>query len=210
MARECYMSSLKTTREELAFVDVPLSEIINNYFECWDLILGVEAERLTSTEDLKEVQIGPHTNLVMKIGTLLPAEEERELVDQLIKNVNLFARVPSDMSGIDTQVVNHRLAIHPFAKLVVKRKRKVGVVRRAIIDEELGKLLDVGITTKMKYPTWLTNVVLVRKANNRGHMCVDFTDLNSTTPNDPYTLLDIDSLIDESLGYFMLSFMDVY
>lgn len=110
------------------------------------------------------------------------------------------------MPGIDTQVVNHRLAIHPSAKLVVQRKRKVGVVRRAIIDEELGKLLDVGITTKMKYPTWLTNVVLVRKANNRGHMCVDFTDLNSATPNDPYPLLDIDSLIDESLGYFM----DVY
>lgn len=72
------------------------------------------------TKDLKEVQIIPLVHRVIKIDTLLVEEEERELVDQLSRNVDLFARPPSDMSGINTKVVSHHLAIHPFSKLVTQ------------------------------------------------------------------------------------------
>lgn len=57
---------------------------------------------------------------------------------------------------------------------------------------------------------WLANLVPVRKANHKWHMCVDFTNLNVSYPNDPYLLSDINLLIDESSGYWVLSFMDAY
>lgn len=60
------------------------------------------------------------------------------------------------------------------------------------------------------YPTWLANVVMVGKANNRWHICVDFPDINIVFPKDPYHLSYIDRLIDGSSSYPILSFMDSY
>lgn len=57
--------------EELSLVDATLSEVPNTNIEFWEPKLGTESERLTSTKDLKEVQIGPHAHQVTNIGTLL-------------------------------------------------------------------------------------------------------------------------------------------
>lgn len=91
-------------------------------------------ERLFPSEDLKDVQIGSHTYQVAKIGIFMYAFEERELVDQLIKNVNLFAWAPYDIPGIGTKVVSHYLVIHPSSKPMAQRKRKVDEEKKAVID----------------------------------------------------------------------------
>lgn len=80
----------------------------------------------------------------------------------------MFVWVSSNMSGIDTKVMSHCLVIHSSISPVAQRKRKVGEENRASIDEEVKKLSSVGFITKTKYPTWLVNVVLVRKANKNG------------------------------------------
>lgn len=41
-------------------------------------------------------------------------------------------------------------------------------------------------------------------------MCIDFKDLNVACPKGSYLRSDIDHLIDGSLGYHVLSFMDAY
>ncbi|MCI55927.1 gag-pol polyprotein, partial [Trifolium medium] len=51
---------------------------------------------------------------------------------------------------------------------------------------------------------------MVKKANGKWRMYVDFTDLNKACPKDPYPLSNIDRLIDGASGYNMLSFMDAY
>ncbi|KAK2449974.1 hypothetical protein QL285_009117 [Trifolium repens] len=66
------------------------------------------------------------------------------------------------------------------------------------------------ILATLKYPSWLANVVMVKKANGKWRMCVDFTDLNKACPKDPYHLPNIDRLIDGASGYKILSFMDAY
>ena len=43
---------------------------------------------------------------------------------------------------------------------------------------------------------WLANVVMVKKANRKWTMCVDFTDLNKACPKDSYQLPWIDVLVD--------------
>lgn len=52
--------------------------------------------------------------------------------------------------------------------------------------------------------------MLVRKAKNKFRMCVEFTDLNTTYLKDLYSMSDIDLLVDGSLGYRTLSFMNAY
>ena len=60
------------------------------------------------------------------------------------------------------------------------------------------------------YPDWLTNVVMVKKANGKWRMCVDFTDLNKACPKDSYPLPRIDQLVDSATGHQLLSFMDAF
>ena len=62
----------------------------------------------------------------------------------------------------------------------------------------------------MYYPDWLANVVIVKKANGKWRMCVDFMDLNKACPKDSYPLLQIDALVDLTVGHELLSFMDAF
>jgi len=60
--------------------------------------------------------------------------------------------------------------------------------------------LSTGHIREIKYPEWLANVVLVKKANGKWRMCVDFTDLNKACPKDSYPLPSIDALVDSASG----------
>lgn len=74
------------------------------------------------------------------------------------------------------------------------RKRKVCNEKRVTIDEEVGKLYNVRFITKTKHLTWMVNMVLVQKANNRWFMCVDFAVMNVACPKDPHLLPNINCL----------------
>jgi hypothetical protein len=60
------------------------------------------------------------------------------------------------------------------------------------------------------YPDWLANVVLVKKSGGKWRMCVDFIDLNKACPKDNFALPQIDSLVDSTAGYDLISFMDAF
>ena len=51
---------------------------------------------------------------------------------------------------------------------------------------------------------------MVKKANGKWRMCVDFTDLNKAYPKDSYPLPRIDQLVDSTAGHQLLSFMDAF
>ena len=51
---------------------------------------------------------------------------------------------------------------------------------------------------------------MVKKANDKWRMCVDFIDLNKAYPKDSFPLPRIDQLVDSTAGYKLLSFMDAF
>ena len=51
---------------------------------------------------------------------------------------------------------------------------------------------------------------MVKKANGKWRMCVDFTNLNKACPKDSYPLPRIDQLVDSIAGHQLLSFMDAF
>ena len=51
---------------------------------------------------------------------------------------------------------------------------------------------------------------MVKKANGKWRMCVDFTNLNKACPKDSYPLPRIDQLVDSTTGHQLLSFMDAF
>ena len=62
----------------------------------------------------------------------------------------------------------------------------------------------------MEYPEWLANVILVKKANGKWRLCIDFTDVNRACPKDSFPLPRIDLIVDATAGYELLSFMDAF
>jgi hypothetical protein len=62
----------------------------------------------------------------------------------------------------------------------------------------------------VKYPEWLANTVMVKKANGKWRMCIDFTDLNKPCPKDEFPLPRIDSLVDATASSELMSLLDCY
>ena len=55
---------------------------------------------------------------------------------------------------------------------------------------------DAEFIREVYYLDWLAKVVMVKKANEKWSMCVDFIDLNKACPKDSYPLPQIDVLVD--------------
>ena len=80
--------------------------------------------------------------------------------------------------------------------------------RQKLIAEEMKKLLDAGFIKEVTHPEWVANVVLVKKANAKYQMCVNYTDLNKACPKDNYQLSIIDQLVDSTACHRLHSFID--
>jgi hypothetical protein len=47
-------------------------------------------------------------------------------------------------------------------------------------------VLSARVIREVTYPEWLANTVMVKKANGKWRMCIDFTDLNKACPKDEF------------------------
>ena len=53
-------------------------------------------------------------------------------------------------------------------------------------------------------------MVIVKKANGKWRMCMEFTDLNKACPKDSYPLPQVDVLVHSTAQHQLLSFMDAF
>ena len=61
---------------------------------------------------------------------------------------------------------------------------------------------------KSSIQKWISNIVLVRKKNGQICVCIDFRDLNNACPKDDFPLPIIEIIIDATVGYEILSFLN--
>jgi len=154
-----------------------------------------------------EREIGGKT---FKLGRLLSQEEQEEVAGVISRHLNAFAWSASDMLGIDPDFLCHHLSMDAMVRPVRQRRRKFNEERQLVVREETQKLLSAGHIREIQYPKWLANVVLVKKANGKWRMCVDFTDLHKACPKDSYPLPSIDALVDSASSCNVLSFLDAF
>jgi hypothetical protein len=67
-----------------------------------------------------------------------------------------------------------------------------------------------GVIREVTYPEWLTDTVMMKKANGKWRMCIDFTDLNKACPKDEFPFPKIDSLVDATTTSELMSLLDCY
>ena len=110
----------------------------------------------------------------------------------LKENQDVFAWSHKDMPRIDPSIIVHKLNVSPSSPPIRQRKRVFTQERDKAITEEVQKLLNADFIREVYYPDWLANVVMIKKANGKWRMCVDFTDLNKDYRKDSFPLPRID------------------
>ena len=71
-------------------------------------------------------------------------------------------------------------------------------------------MLSTSFIQEVYYPDWLANVFLVKKANGKWRLCVDFTNLNKACPKDSFPIPRVDLLVDSTSEHKLLAFMDAF
>ena len=197
VARECYSASMKQKAVDNIYMDE----------------LDMRNEVLTRPEPLEElepVSLDDDPEHLAYIGSKL-AEDLKSLLTHFLRlNKDVFSWKQADMGGIDPTVITHRLNVSPSFKPIKKKRRSFALERKKAINEEVGKLLQAGVIKEVEYPELLPNVVLVKKANGKWQLCIDFTDINRACPKDSFPFSRIDLIIDATTGHELLIFMDAF
>ena len=151
-----------------------------------------EAE-VGSIEDLEDVRLCDHyQRKVVKIGTCLDWSVREQLVEFLKMNQDVFSWSHAEMCGISSEVICHALNIKPEAIPIRQKRRAMNPEKYKALKEEVRKLLDNGFIKEAHYPSWVTNLVLVKKTNGKWRTCIDFSNLIDTCPKDSFSLPRID------------------
>ena len=128
----------------------------------------IEEEGENKIEALETVAlVEDEITKITRIGTILSPEMRTRLIQFLKKNLDVFAWSCEDMPGISPKVIQQKLNVNPERKPVQQRQRDFAAERDQAVIEEVTKLLTAGFIREVYYLDWLTNVVLVKKANGK-------------------------------------------
>ncbi|GKU90960.1 hypothetical protein SLEP1_g4897 [Rubroshorea leprosula] len=215
VARHCYITSVT---QPMKGKD-PTSEAIPQPIFNNQQVIGVEIvdnrpedeTRAAPVKDVEEVLIDDRDpSRKTQIGTRLNPKERAELITFLRANNDVFAWTSANMPRIPKSIFQHKLSTNPLKKPVAQKRRLFGGERLQVIKEEVEKLLQAGFVRKVDYCEWVANPVLVKKANGKWRMCIDYTNLNQACPKDCYPMPSIDKLVEAALGNERLSLLDAY
>lgn len=142
------------------------------------------------------------------VSASLNDDEERRYIELLVEFRDVFAWSYKEMPGLDPRVAVRRLAVKQGACPVKQAQCRFRPELIPLIENEVNKLIEVGFIRQVKYPTWISSIVPVRKKNDQIRVCVDFRDLNNACPKDEFPLPIPELMIDATTGYEAMSFMD--
>jgi hypothetical protein len=144
------------------------------------------------------------------LGSQLSEEQEKTLIRFLFNNKNVFTWSANDLYGVNRDVIEHSLNLDPSFRPRKQRLWKMSDDKAEGARNEVKRLLSAGVIREVKYPEWLANTVMVKKANGKWIICIDFTDLNKACPKDEFPLPRIDSLVDAAASSELMSLLDCY
>jgi ribonuclease HI len=144
------------------------------------------------------------------LGSQLSSEQEKTLLRFLFNNKDVFAWMANDFCGVNIDVIEHSLDVDPSFRPRKQRLQKISEDKAKGAQNEVKRLLSASVIREVTYQEWLANTVMVKKANGKWRMCIDFTYLNKACPKDEFPLPRIDSLVDPAPSSELMSLLDYY
>ena len=165
---------------------------------------------MDNAEELVQVRILPYLGRFFRIGKSLLVGDQVEILLSLVQNLDVFAWSSYEVPGVDSTFIMHRLNVDPLTLPKKQRPRRAIKPYIKAIKEEVEKLKSARAIREVFFPEWLANTVVVKKKNGSWKVCVDFTNLNRACPKDPFPVPKIDQLVDITVGYQRMSFLDAF
>ncbi|GJX94881.1 reverse transcriptase domain-containing protein [Tanacetum coccineum] len=147
---------------------------------------------------------------MVTIGGRLSKGCKEQLKTLLKGNMEVFAWEPADMTGVPRKVIEHALNVNPSLDPVCQKRRTFSPEKSGAVTKEVTEWIKAGIVRPVKYPTYISNPVLVKKCDGSWRMCIDFKNLNSACPKDYYPLPNIDCKVEAVMGFKYKCFLDAY
>jgi hypothetical protein len=144
------------------------------------------------------------------LGSQLSSEQEKTLLKFLFNNNDVFAWSANDLCGVNRDVIEDSLNVDPAIRPRKQKLWKMSDDKAEGARNKVKRLLSAGVIIEVTYPEWLANTVMVKKANGKWRMCIDFTDLNKACPKDELPLPRIDSFVDAMTTSELMSLLDCY
>ena len=167
----------------------------------WALNIEEQQVVVEPMEYLEEISLDDNIpSRITCIGTQANPLVCKEL-DLFLKNIqDAFTWSHKDTPRINPSVMVHKLNVSSSFLPIRQKKRVFAQERDKAIAKEVRKLLEAKFNREVYYPEWLANVVMVKNANGKWRMCIDFADLNRAYLKDSYPFLHIDLLVDSTTG----------
>jgi hypothetical protein len=170
-----------------------------------------KSEKAASADQLKPMLLCEDiAEQKVLLGSQLSEEQEKTLIRFLFNNKDVFAWSANDLYGVNRDIIEHSLNVDPSFRPRKQRLRKMSDDKAEGARNEVKRLLSADVIREVKYLEWLANTVMVKNANGKWRICIDFTDLNKACPKDEFPLPRIDSLVDAASSSELMSLLDCY
>ncbi|XP_060194933.1 uncharacterized protein LOC132624123 [Lycium barbarum] len=118
----------------------------------------------TTVDSLKEVNLGTDEDpRPTYLSAFLTGDEEDTYMEILKEYRDVFAWSYKEMPGLDPKVAVHHLAVKNGARPVKQAQRHFRPDLIPSIENEVNKLIEAGFIREVKYPTWISSIVPVKK-----------------------------------------------
>jgi hypothetical protein len=176
----------------------------------------VEARRdkekieIAADGETKKVYLDDMPDRAVTIRAHLNSKEEKELIEFLNKNKDVFAWSAKDLQDVDRDIIEHTLETDEKIAPKKRKLRKMCEEKEKAVEAEVQRLQDAKVVREVKYSVWLANTVPVKKKNGKWRMCVEFTDLNKACKKADFPLERVDKIVDDAANSEMLSLLDMF
>jgi hypothetical protein len=155
-----------------------------------------EKIEIAADGETKKVYLDDMPDRAVTTGAQLNPEEEKELIQFLKKNKDVFAWSANDLQGVDRDIIEHALETDERIPPKKQKLRKMSAEKVKAVEAEVQRLQDTKVIREVKYPVWLAKTIPVKKKNGKWRMCEDFTDLNKACKKDDFPLERVDKIVD--------------
>jgi hypothetical protein len=180
---------------------------LENLFDRHDVFKGKRTNK--QAEEALEFNIGTEMDpRMVKIGKGTTKKERKEILELIREFRDTFAWNYDDLKAYKGDVIQHVIPLVEGAKPFRQKSRHINLKLVGQIQKELQKMVDAGIISPIKYSSWMSNLVFVRKKNGDIRLCVDFRNLNLLSLKDNYPLPNMEHLLQRVTGAGMMSMLD--
>ena len=119
-------------------------------------------------EDLIRYELDePSLNRFFLTSANLEERERTKLIQFLKENIEVIAWTPYEIPEVNPNFIKHELNVLLGARSVKQRGKRSAPEPVDVVIEKVKKLKEANAITKVLYPIWLSNTVMVKKKTSK-------------------------------------------